>query len=106
MNTAKSIARLLLFTTTFILGILIVNTIQLPALFLYHVLRSRRLYRSYARMTEQLFGSILVLTTWLVCPLELVISGDAADALDSSSRAVVIANHQIYTDWWYFWLFA
>ncbi|KAJ3098950.1 hypothetical protein HDU96_010881 [Phlyctochytrium bullatum] len=78
--------------------------INIPSLLL--LLHSHALYRSYVRLTEQIFGSVLVVTTGLLCPeTKLVLSGDF-DLVKPKNRAILMANHQIYPDWFYLWTFA
>ncbi|KAJ3413269.1 hypothetical protein HDV05_008255 [Chytridiales sp. JEL 0842] len=63
----------ILFSTSFA-----INTLQFPSLILYYP--SPTLFRTYNRFTQQLFGSVVVLLTFLFCPLELIVTGDI-DAL-------------------------
>ncbi|KAI9353221.1 hypothetical protein DFJ73DRAFT_828582 [Zopfochytrium polystomum] len=86
-------------------GCIAINTIQYPSLLLLHVLGSHALYRSYIRVTERLFGVVLVVVMSLLCPLEIVLTGDHR-SLDATSRTLIMANHQIYTDWAYLWIVA
>ncbi|KAI8854376.1 acyltransferase-domain-containing protein [Chytridium lagenaria] len=78
--------------------------IQIPSFVL--LLHSHKLYRYYIRLTEQIFGSMLVITTSLLCPAtKLVITGDF-DLIKPKHRSILFANHQIYPDWFYLWIFA
>jgi 1-acyl-sn-glycerol-3-phosphate acyltransferase len=36
-------------------------------------------------------------------PLEIVVTGEH-EAMTADGFLILIANHQIYTDWWYVWL--
>ncbi|KAI8586061.1 acyltransferase-domain-containing protein [Geranomyces variabilis] len=80
-----------------------INLIQYPGLLL--ALVSRHVYRQYIQLTQALFGSLIVLLTYLFTPVEIVVTGDHA-ALDTNALAVVMANHQIYSDWWWLWILA
>ncbi|KAL2912156.1 hypothetical protein HK105_208357 [Polyrhizophydium stewartii] len=82
---------------------LAINWVQLVALPLSLV--SRRHYRRWMRFTQRLFGSLMLTVTYVFAPLEIVMTGDH-EGLTGDSVAVIMANHQIYTDWWYIWLFA
>ncbi|KAJ3203833.1 hypothetical protein HDU67_009903, partial [Dinochytrium kinnereticum] len=66
---------------------------------------SYRLYRVYIRITEQLFGSLMTIITHLLCPVELVVTGDHV-SLRSDERIILMSNHQTLVDWWYIWLLA
>ncbi|KAJ2990574.1 hypothetical protein HDV02_004277 [Globomyces sp. JEL0801] len=57
------------------------------------------------RFTQRLFGSLIIILTYLFAPLKVVMTGHHQD-LNNTSFAPIIANHQIYTDWWYIWIFA
>ncbi|KAJ1338924.1 hypothetical protein BSLG_006559 [Batrachochytrium salamandrivorans] len=80
---------------------LVINGIQLAALPLCVI--SRKYYRYSMRFTQRLFGSLLILITLFYAPVEIILTGDHAE-LCSDSTVVIMANHQIYTDWWYIWL--
>ncbi|KAJ3220015.1 hypothetical protein HDU67_007748 [Dinochytrium kinnereticum] len=78
--------------------------IQLPSFIL--LLHSHKLYRWYIRLTEQIFGSVVVVTTGLFCPAtKLVLTGDF-DLIKPKHRSILFANHQIYPDWFYLWVLA
>ncbi|KAH8909173.1 acyltransferase-domain-containing protein [Coniochaeta sp. PMI_546] len=76
---------------------------------------NRDLYYSYMALTKQSFGLVITTTTHWWGPTTIRISGDASvadqirqtpDGLVEFSfpeRMVMIANHQIYTDWLYLW---
>lgn len=73
---------------------------QWPALLLPETLR-----HAYIRETERIFGSVLVLLTWLFLPTTFVLTGEVSKLLASggSERTVIISNHMNFTDWWYLW---
>ncbi|KAJ3103973.1 hypothetical protein HDU97_009628 [Phlyctochytrium planicorne] len=78
--------------------------VQIPSLLF--LLYSRKMYRSYIRLTEQLFGSTMVVTCRVLLPnTKLVLSGDF-DLVKPKARSIMISNHQIYPDWFYLWVFA
>lgn len=76
---------------------------------------NRDLYDSYMALTKQSFGLVITTMTHWWGPTTIRISGDASvadqirqtpDGLVQFSfpeRLVMIANHQIYTDWLYLW---
>jgi 1-acyl-sn-glycerol-3-phosphate acyltransferase len=47
----------------------------------------------------------MMVTTYLLAPSKIILTGHHYD-LNAKSFTPIIANHQIYTDWWYFWLIA
>jgi 1-acyl-sn-glycerol-3-phosphate acyltransferase len=63
-------------------------------------------YKSVIRFTEQCFGVSVMLLTYLLLPnTELVLSGDYEE-LSNTDKTILIANHQIYADWFYIWTLA
>jgi 1-acyl-sn-glycerol-3-phosphate acyltransferase len=50
------------------------------------------------------FGSLMAVLTWIFCPISIALSGDYKRL--KSNRCILMANHQIYTDWWYIWMIA
>ncbi|KAI8917157.1 acyltransferase-domain-containing protein [Powellomyces hirtus] len=80
-----------------------INLLQYPGLLLS--LASRHAYRKYIQFTQALFGSLIVLLTYLFTPVEIVVTGDH-QALTRDAMAVIMANHQIYSDWWWLWILA
>ncbi len=66
-------------------------------------------------VTKQSFGLVLTTMTYWWGPTTIRISGDASVAgqirntrdgrveVDFPARIVMVANHQIYTDWLYRW---
>ncbi|KAJ3280712.1 hypothetical protein HK104_000457 [Borealophlyctis nickersoniae] len=49
-----------------------------------------------------MYGCMVVIIAWLFAPVKLVVTGDY-EMLGEGKRQVVMANHQIYPDWWYMW---
>lgn len=90
------------FGIIFFLGILAINLVQLPGRLLFPL---RKVYRNYMRFTQRLFGSLILTLTFIFSPLSINLTG-AHQGLKSNTFAPIIANHQIYTDWWYIWLLA
>ncbi|KAH6662646.1 1-acyl-sn-glycerol-3-phosphate acyltransferase [Plectosphaerella plurivora] len=103
----------LLWATYFngcIMSIFVTQMIGLP---LYLI--NRDLYYSYIAVTKQSFALLIVTMTQWWGPSTIRISGDesvagqirqTADGLvefDFPERIIMIANHQIYTDWLYLW---
>ncbi|OJD23962.1 hypothetical protein ACJ73_04678 [Blastomyces percursus] len=79
---------------------------------------NRQYFNSYMAMTKRSFGiAITALTEW-GCPTPIRVSGDKSvqgqfsltkDGNVKTSfpeRMVLIANHQVYTDWLYLWWFS
>lgn len=64
-----------------------INLVQYPALVLR--LLSRHLYRKYIQYTQALFGSLLVLLTYLFTPVEIVVTGDH-EGLNKDAMAVIM----------------
>ncbi|CAN8095268.1 unnamed protein product [Discula destructiva] len=76
---------------------------------------NRELYYAYMALTKESFGLLVITMTKLWGPTTIRISGDASVAgqiwqtsdgrveFDFPDRIVMIANHQIYTDWLYLW---
>ncbi|KAI8894813.1 acyltransferase-domain-containing protein [Globomyces pollinis-pini] len=79
-----------------------INIVQLPGLLLYF---SRPHYRTWMRFTQRLFGSLVIVATYLFAPLQIVMTGEHVH-LNRKSFVPIMANHQIYTDWWYVWIFS
>lgn len=105
--------RALSFTMYFMCGCLAIHMTQFLGLPLY--ILNRELYYAYMALTKQSFGLLVTTMTHWWAPTTIRISGDAsvADQLSLTpdgrvecafpERMVMIANHQIYTDWLYLW---
>ncbi|KAJ3412438.1 hypothetical protein HDV05_000742 [Chytridiales sp. JEL 0842] len=66
--------------------------LQIPSFLLY--LHSHSLYRSYIRMTENIFASMLITLLYFCCPgTKLVLTGDY-EFMRPKTKSVVICNHQ------------
>ncbi|KAH8652073.1 acyltransferase [Xylariales sp. PMI_506] len=101
------------FSIYFISGCIIINVTQFIGSPLY--ILNRELYYSYMALTKQSFGLLVTTMTHWWAPTVIRVSGEAAVAEQLSltpdgriecafpERMVMIANHQIYTDWLYLW---
>lgn len=101
MNTKslKASARALCFLTCVILVTVAVVSVQLVAVCTIYLPVKTRLLR----FTASMYGCAMFVLTWLFCPLEMVLTGDHA-LLNKDTFAIVMANHQLETDWWYIWV--
>ncbi|ETI19508.1 hypothetical protein G647_09342 [Cladophialophora carrionii CBS 160.54] len=109
-------SRALGLATYFLSGALAINISQ----FLGSPLKSinEDWYNAWIAFTKQSFGLLTMTLTQTFAPTKVVVSGDesvrgqllkSADGnliLDFPERLVLIANHQIYTDWLYLWWIA
>lgn len=96
--------------------IVIIFLTQLIGLPLYFV--NRDWYYAYIAMTKGFFGLTITLMTQIWGPTTIRVSGDESVAgqiklrsdggvqFEFPERLVLIANHQIYTDWLYLWWIA
>ncbi|KAJ3323425.1 hypothetical protein HDU76_013671 [Blyttiomyces sp. JEL0837] len=99
--------RLILFVLFNTITALSILAFEIPSTPLYYI--SYTAYRYYIRQVQQIFGTAVVIGTWIMCPgTTFVLSGEkvAFDALKTDLRSVVIANHQIYPDWFFIWALA
>jgi 1-acyl-sn-glycerol-3-phosphate acyltransferase len=107
------IVRLSLFVTWFMACTFTIHTTQLLGAPLYLV--NRDYYYAYMALTKQQYGVFITTITQWFSPTPIRVSGDssvkgqlkqAADGrleTDFPERLVLIANHQLYTDWLYLW---
>ncbi|KAK3896780.1 hypothetical protein C8A05DRAFT_39670 [Staphylotrichum tortipilum] len=112
-NRAVQILRTVSVLAYFFAGACAIHASQLIGAPLYWI--NRRLYYAYMSLTKQSFGLLIATMTHWWGPTTIRISGDASvanqirkteDGLVEFSfpeRIVMIANHQIYTDWLYLW---
>ena len=113
-NTQPSVAsRALALSSYFLSGALCINLSQILGTPLYLI--NQQWYNSWIAFTKQSFGLLTMTLTQAFSPTKVIVSGDAsvrgqlqrkADGtlhLDFPERLVLIANHQIYTDWLYLW---
>ncbi|KAK4114829.1 acyltransferase-domain-containing protein [Canariomyces notabilis] len=101
------------FLAYFLTGAIAINLTQFLGAPLYWI--DRDLFYAYMSLTKQSFGLLITTATHWWGPTTIRISGDASvadqirkteDGLVEFSfpeRMIMIANHQIYTDWLYLW---
>ncbi|KAK4210040.1 acyltransferase-domain-containing protein [Rhypophila decipiens] len=105
--------RVVSFAVYFTAGCIAISISQFVGAPLYWI--NRDLYYAYMALTKQSFGLLTTAMTQWWGPTTIRISGDAsvADQIRKTpdgmvefafpERMVMIANHQIYTDWLYLW---
>jgi Acyltransferase len=110
------IVRLLLFTTWFVGTCSAAHMVQLLGAPLYWI--HRDYYYAWMALTKQSFGLIITTITQWFSPTDIRVSGDKSIPgqlrltkggrliTDFPERMVLIANHQLYTDWLYLWWIA
>ena len=108
--------RMLLFASWFIGCCISVHMTQLIGSPLYFV--NKDYYYAYMALTKQSFGILITTITEWFSPTLVRVSGDKSvrgqlkrtsdGRLETNfpDRLVMIANHQIYTDWLYLWWIA
>ncbi|KAI1171759.1 acyltransferase-domain-containing protein [Nemania sp. FL0916] len=109
----RSLVRAVTFSIYLALGLIAVHVPQLIGAPLWFI--DRRLFDAYMALTKEAFGLLLTTMTQWWAPTIIRVSGDASVAGQLSltpdgrvqcnfpERMVLIANHQIYTDWLYLW---
>ncbi|KAF9480044.1 hypothetical protein BDN70DRAFT_878074 [Pholiota conissans] len=127
-RTWSRIFKAVLFCILFNIACLMINGSQFVFLLPFRILPfrwSRKLYYAGIRYTKGAFGSLQILMCYWFAPTKLVITfetegmgaftQDELDlyvlkdndgtpvALDLPTKFVLIANHQVYADWWYAW---
>ncbi|KAK4992038.1 hypothetical protein LTR50_001434 [Elasticomyces elasticus] len=110
------VIRMLLLGLYFSASCLFIHGAQLLGAPLYFI--NRDYFYAYMALTKQHFGLLITTITQWCSPTTIRVSGDesmrgqlnkAADGrleCDFPERLVLIANHQIYTDWLYLWWIA
>lgn len=104
--------RSLLLSTWFSCCSLAIVATQLIGAPLYFV--NKRRYYQYMAFTKQSFALVITALTQWGCPTYIRTSGDASVRgqihlkngflrTNFSERQVLVANHQVYTDWIYLW---
>lgn len=108
--------RMLLFATWFHAVVFTIHATQLLGSPLYFI--NKDFFYAYMALTKQSFGLLITTVTAWFSPTVIRVSGDesvrgqlsqAKDGrlqTDFPERLVLIANHQIYTDWLYLWWIA
>lgn len=106
-------SRALALSSYFLSGALCINLSQFLGTPLYLI--NRDWYNAWIAFTKQSFGLLTMTLTQTFSPTKVIVSGDASVRgqilrktdgtlfLDFPERLVLIANHQIYTDWLYLW---
>ena len=112
-GSVVEIMRLLLFVSWFIGCSVCVNVTQSVGTPLYLI--NKDYYYAYMAMTKQNFGIFIATITQWFSPTVIRVSWDSsvrgqlrkssAGLLETNfpERLVLLANHQIYTDWLYLW---
>ena len=105
--------RMLLFLAWVVVSCVTIHATQLLGAPLYLV--HRDYYYAYMAWTKQSFGIVITTVTQWFSPTVVRVSGDASVAgqlrltadgrleLDFPERLILVANHQLYTDWLYLW---
>ncbi|PSK54140.1 hypothetical protein B9Z65_7946 [Elsinoe australis] len=113
---AKELLRVTLFALYFIGSCLFIHASQLLGIPLYWV--DKEFYYAWMAVTKQYFGLLITTMTQWWSPTVVRISGDKSMAgqlkktkdgrveCEFPDRLVLVANHQIYTDWLYLWWIA
>ncbi|KXJ92498.1 acyltransferase-domain-containing protein [Microdochium bolleyi] len=109
----RSYLRAFTFSVYFMSGIVVTHITQILGSPLYFI--NKELYYAYMSLTKANFGLLTTTMTQWWAPTVIRVSGDASVAAQLSitpdgriecsfpERLVLIANHQIYTDWLYLW---
>lgn len=116
-GTFKQTIRIVAFGIYFLTSCLFIHGAQLLGLPLYFY--DKAWFYAWMAMTKSYFGILATTMTQWWSPTTVRISGDAsmkgllmktrdrgALRLDFGERVVLMANHQIYTDWLYLWWIA
>ncbi|KIV83775.1 hypothetical protein PV11_05770 [Exophiala sideris] len=109
-------SRALALSTYFLSGALAINLSQFMGAPL--ALVNQDWYNAWIAFTKQSFGLLTMTLTQTFAPTKVIVSGDESVrgqlfkstdgdlVLDFPDRLILIANHQIYTDWLYLWWIA
>ena len=112
-GSSMELLRLLVFVTWFMYCCVCINTIQIIGLPLYYI--NKDYYYAYMALTKQSFGIFITTSTQWFSPTLIRVSWDPSvrgqlrktsdGLLDTNfpERLILLANHQIYTDWLYLW---
>lgn len=106
--------RTLTFLALLILTVTVVVGNLLPSWILCKLIPQHRArHVMYARWLVQIFGSMVVILTALFAPVKIYCYGDWHQLVRQNSsqsleqqKLLIMANHQMYADWWYIWLVA
>ncbi|KAK5099614.1 hypothetical protein LTR70_002305 [Exophiala xenobiotica] len=99
-------SRAVQLSSYFLSGALAINLSQFLGTPLYMI--NQDWYNAWIAFTKQSFGLLTMSLTQMFSPTKVIVSGDESVRdgtllLDFPERIVLIANHQIYTDWLYLW---
>lgn len=106
-------SRAVAMSSYFLSGALAINLSQFLGTPLYMI--NQDWYNAWIAFTKQSFGLLTMSLTQMFSPTKVIVSGDESVRgqllrqtdgtllLDFPKRIVLIANHQIYTDWLYLW---
>lgn len=115
-NEAVQLIRMVLFASWFIACLASIHVTQLVGAPLYFI--NKDYFYAYMALTKKSFGIVIITITQWFSPTQVRVSGDAsvrgqlrlnADGMldtDFPPRLVMLANHQLYTDWLYLWWIA
>lgn len=113
---AIQLLRMLAFATWFWLVVFVTATTQYLGVPLYYL--NQDYYYAYIAMTKQSFGLLIITLSQWFSPTVIRVSGDKSMRgqlletedgrlqTDFPERVVLMANHQLYTDWVYLWWIA
>lgn len=116
---AMQVVRIVAFTLYFFLSCLAIYATELLGLSLY-LLPNKDFFHAWVALTKQHFGILATAGTQIWSPTVVRISGDKSMKgllkqnperggmleVDFGERVILMANHQIYTDWLYLWWIA
>ena len=110
---AVEILRALIFSSWFLGCCICINVTQIVGSPLYFF--NRDYYYAYMALSKQNFGIVIATITQWFSPTTIRVSGDPSVRgqlrktpdgrleMDFPERLIMVANHQIYTDWLYLW---
>ncbi|KAF2160751.1 hypothetical protein M409DRAFT_70280 [Zasmidium cellare ATCC 36951] len=110
---AMQLLRIVLFTIYFFGSCIFIHGAQLLSIPLYWI--NKDWFYAARALTKQFFGLLITTMTQWWSPTTVRVSGDKSVAellkqdenglvsVDFGDRAVLMANHQLYTDWLYMW---
>jgi len=113
---AIQVLRMLAFATWFWLVVFVTAATQYLGVPLYYL--DQDYYYAYIAMTKQSFGLLIITLSQWFSPTVIRVSGDKSMRgqllktkdgrlqTDFPERIVLMANHQLYTDWVYLWWIA
>lgn len=112
-GTVVQLLRMLLLSAWFNSCCVIIVVTQLIGSPLYFI--NKDYYYAYMALTKRSFGIVITALTQWGCPTPVRVTGDKSVRgqlqtmedgrlkTDFPERMVLIANHQVYTDWLYLW---